>query len=219
MQNVAYILSLVFLAGAYRLTYLNSPKYAHILLAIVILSWVIAQFKQIQLWALLGIVGCLVVMVMSRFEREKDLNEWYLDHNFIKTNFTKAPALFPYHSNNGTIVYSNFLTTIEGFPCLFSEQFHSYRIGSTASVVVRCSYYFNGKADLNDLEKRFVQHKRITSKSAFFERPFQYFSLEDCDIFKPEMGGIVVSWRLQTTVAGYAEKYEWIRQALLNPCK
>ncbi len=86
MQNIAYLLSIIFIAGAYRLTYLNSPKFANILLAMVLLSWIIAQFKQLQLWSLLGIVGCLVVFVMSRFEREKDLNEWYLDHNFIKTN-------------------------------------------------------------------------------------------------------------------------------------
>ena len=216
MQNIAYLLSIIFIAGAYRLTYLNSPKFANMLLAIVLLSWIIAQFKQLQLWSLLGIVGCLVVFVMSRFEREKAISKWYLDHHFTKTNFTKAPALFPYAAQHGTVIYSNFLTTIEGLPCLFSEQYHSYRTGPTASVVVRCSYYFNGARDVNDLEKRFLRQKS-KSKTTDFERLFNYFSLQNCDIIKPEMGGIVVSWRLQTTVAGYTEKYEWVKQALRNP--
>lgn len=213
-MQIGYIVGTIFIAGAYWITYMNSPKYANVLLGVAIFSLIIAQIKPIQMFSLLGIVGVLVVMVMSRFEREKAISQWYEEHHFTLTKFTNAPVLFRYHSSNGTTIYTNFLTKIEDVPCLFSEQYHSYRSGNTSSVVVHCSYYFNGKIDINELERRFIQQKNDTPKSGFFRSQGNYFNLKNCDIFKPEMGGIVVSWRLQTTVNGYNERYEWIKDAL-----
>lgn len=216
MAYVGYISGFVFIALAYWITYRNSPKYANILLGIVVLSIIIAQIKPIQMLSVLGFFGVLAVMVMSRFARDKEISGWFRERGFVPTQFQNADALFQNNPVNGSIIYTNYKANINGFDCLFSEQFNSYRTANTTSVVVHCSYYFDEKSDLDDLEMKFLTQKEKTAKANLIDSQFGYFELKNCQIFRPKIGGLAVSWRFPTTIEGYNTRYEWIKEALAN---
>ena len=216
MGYVGYIAGLVFVALAYWITYRNSPKYANILLGIVVLSIIIAQIKPIQMLSVLGFFGVLAVMVMSRFAREKEISGWFREHHFRPTQFLNASNLFSHNPNTGSIIYHNYLTNINGINCLYSEQYNSYNSGNNPSLVVHCSYYFNGKLSVDELERKFIVQKEKTEKTGFIESQLGYFDLKDCTIFRPNIGGVAVSWRFPTTIEGYNTRYEWIKEALAN---
>lgn len=216
MGNLIYILELLLVAGAFWITYQNSPQYAYILLGIVVVSHVVAQFKPIQLYSLLGIVGVLVVMVMSRSVREKAIGQWLSDHQFSYTKFSAASQLFNQADLSGSTTYASYLSRIGETPLLLSLRYHSQQSGNTRAITVHCAYYFKGKLDINELEQRFLKQKENTPKTNLLKSQLGYFDLKSCEIYKPAMGGIAVIWRFPPTIEGYTERYEWIKDALTN---
>jgi hypothetical protein len=208
------VMGTILLGGFFWLTWINSRRHAYILLAIAAASIVVAQIKGVQLLSLLGILGMLGVMVASRFAREKSILQWLAHHGFAPAQFNKGPALFPNLSTQGSVSYAHYKVRIAGMPCLFTERRQSYRSGNTSSLVVHCAYYFSENANTDALEATFLKHKSNTPKANWRKSQLGYFNLSDYEVFKPAMGGIVVSWRLPATIKGFSERYEWVKQAL-----
>lgn len=211
---VVYIMVAILVAGAYWITSLNSRKHANLLLMVAAASVVLAQIKGVQMLSLLGIVAVLGIMVASRFSREKSIKKWLAAHGFTPIQFDHAPALFAHLTNDRSVVYANYQGKIANEPCILSKHYYTYRSGNTTSLVVHCTYYFTEKTNADQLEKQFLTQKAHTPKVRWFKSQFGYFSLNDCKIFKPAMGGVAVCWRFPITIAGYQERYNWIKQAL-----
>lgn len=209
-----YIVLALLVACFYWITNLNSRKRANLLLVVALVSVGLAQIKGLQMFSLLGILGVLGIMVASRFSRDKDIKKWLSANEFTPVQLDNTPALFAHLPNDRSIVYATYQGTVAHEPCFYAERYYTYRSGNTTSLVVHCTYYFTGKTSADVLEKRFVAKQENTPKPHWFKSQFGYFSLKDCAIFRPAMGGIAVCWRLPTTIAGYQERYEWIEEAL-----
>lgn len=215
MEYVGYIMGLFFIGGAYWMTYINSPKYAYFLVGIVLFSFIIAQIKPIQMFSLLGIVACFVVMVKSQSARKKDNEAWFVSKDLRRIEVANTSTLFN-HEVWGTNVYSAYQGKMGEVPFVLGIKYHSHRNNNMTSIEFFCSYYFYQNIDINTLEKKLIELKEQTPHTNFFKSQFRYFDMKSCEIFRPKMGGIVITWRVPDTVAGYNERYEWVKKALLN---
>lgn len=216
MQNIAYILGILFIAGACWITYLNSPKYAYFILIIAIFSLIIAQIKSIQLFSLLGIVAGFVIMVKSQTIRKREVETWFSSNGFQSIEVSNAADLFSYNTTLGTNIYTAYQAKVNEIPFVFGIKYHSHRSGNISIIEFYCSYYFYQNIDLDTLELQYKRLKEQTPHTNLFKSQFGYFDLKDCEIFRLKNGAVVVSWRVPDSVAGYEERYEWIKKALNN---
>lgn len=213
---ILLITSSLFMAGAYGITYLNSPRYANIMLGIVALSFLIAQIEAIQMVSLLGIVGVLVVMVKSRSEREKSIQCWFAEQGFKPVQATQGPVLFKDQPVLGTVQYTAYQNEMAGISFQLVVRYHSYRTGNSPSIVLHSCFYFGDPGKAESLAQTFADLRDKTPHSNFLTSQFRYFDLKAADILKPETGGVAVCWRVPDTVRGYTDRYEWVRKAVSN---
>jgi hypothetical protein len=211
---IGYIVGIVLIGGAFGITWMNSRKHAYILLAVVAVSIVLAQIKGLQMLSLLGIVGVLGIMAASRFAREKTIQQWLAQHRFAAVRFDDAPSLFPHVSNDGSATYANYLVAMADMRCIFSTCNHTYQTGNTNGLAVHCAFYFDENTNVSALEKQFLHKKANTPVANWRKSQLGYFNLRDAEVFKPDMGGIAVGWRLPATIKGYEERYRWIKQTV-----
>jgi hypothetical protein len=215
MGDAVFYIMLVILVGVfYWITRINSRRHANMLLLVAALSVVVSQIKGLQMFSLLGILGVLGIMVASRFSRDKDIGQWLADRGFTIIPFTDAAELFAHLPNDRSASYTTYQGKVSNQPCIFSVRYHSYRSGNTTSLVVHCTYCFPEKTGAETLVQRFLNKKENTPKAPWYKSQLGYFNLNQCEIFKPTMGGIAVCWRLPTTIAGYQERYDWVEEAL-----
>ncbi|WP_460968624.1 hypothetical protein [Spirosoma migulaei] len=218
-----YFLPALLIAGFYYMTFRNSPKYANIWLLIVIICIGIGFMQPREKFSLvavaLGIIGLFVVVVKSRTSRENEVKKWFAENGFKKVTFSAVEPLFNTPAI-GTIRYYPYIGEIsnqqEKIPFVMAIRYASSISTNTASIILDCSYYFNGKTGANVLEQKFKTAKENTPHTNLWKSHMRFFDLKDCEIFKPAMGGIVVSWRVPDTVEGYKDRYEWIKNALQN---
>jgi hypothetical protein len=212
------VLAAILIGGAFWMTYRNSPKHAYILLGVVALSFIIGQIKSIQMFSLLGIVGVLVLMVMSRGVREKAVQTWLQENHFVFVKNENGPEKFQDSSLNGSsrfFCYNNKVTADnQAIPFVYTIRFNTAQVANRSSVTVHCSYYFREGIDVNALEKQLLKAKENTAKSHLVDSHFGYFDMKDCEIFRTTQGGVCIGWRTPDTPEGYNERYEWIKQAL-----
>ena len=218
-----YFLPLLLLAGFYYMTFRNSPKYANILLLIVLVCIGISYIQPREKFSLigvgLGIVGLFVVAIKSRNVREDLIQKWFTENGFKRVQFSAVEPLFITPAI-GTISYYPYVGKIanhqEGIPFVMVIRYASSNSNNTVSIILDCSYYFNGKIGTDILEQKFKIAKENTPHTDLWKSHMRFFDLKDCEIFKPATGGIAVSWRVPDTVEGYRDRYEWIKNALQN---
>lgn len=212
---ILLILCIILIGGAFWMTYRNSPKHGYILLGIVALSFVIGQIKGLQMYSLLGILGVLGIMVMSRNVREKNIQNWLIEKGFIYQKNENGTAKFNDNSLNGNnrfycyknkIIVNNQEVTFD-----FTIRMNTAQVGGKSQMVIHCSFYFPENINVNLIEQKLLKAKESTPKSNFFNSQFGYFDMKDCEIFRPKTGGIAIAWRTPDTVEGYNERYEWIK--------
>lgn len=205
------------------MTFRNSPKYAAIWLLIVVtcigISFIQPREKFSLLAVAVGIIGLFFVAVKSRNVRENEVQKWFTENGFKKVKFSAVEPLFNTPAI-GTIRYYPYIGEIanhqEKIPFVMTIRYTSSISTNATSIILDCSYYFNGKIGTNVLEQKFKTAKENTPHTNLWKSHMRFFDLKDCEIFKPTMGGIVVSWRVPDTVEGYSDRYDWIKNALQN---
>jgi hypothetical protein len=212
------VLSVILIGGAFWMTYRNSPKHGYMVLGVVALSFVVGQIKDIQMFSLLGIVGVLVLMVMSRNVREKAIQNWLQENHFVFAKNENGANKFANNSAIGSNRYYCYKNEIllhnQRVPFDFVIRMNTTRINNTSSLVIHSSFYFQENMDVAAVEQKLLKAKENTPKSHFAHSHFGYFDLKDCEIFRPAQGGVAVCWRTPDTVEGYNERYEWVKNAL-----
>ncbi|MVM40497.1 hypothetical protein GO730_27240 [Spirosoma sp. HMF3257] len=209
------------IVGFYYMTFRNSPKYANIWLLIVVICIGISYIQPREDFSLvavgLGIVGLFVVAIQSRNVREDAIQKWFSANGFKRVTFSAVEPLFNTPAI-GTINYYPYIGEVinhrEKIPFVMVIRYASSNSNNTVSIILDCSYYFNGKVGTDVLEQKFKTARENTPHTDLWKSHMRFFDLKDCEILKPAMGGIVVSWRVPDTVEGYSDRYEWIKDAL-----
>ena len=213
---LAIILFSILGALFFWITYKNSPAYGWILLGIVAASIGVSFIKPIQMFSLLGVVGVLVVMAMSRGAREKSIQQWLAAQGFKPADLPGIRSLFnvPPIGSSKYYAYSNMLQTGSvQQPYFLAISYHSQRTNNTTSIVLHCAFYFNVQ-DVSILQQKFIAAKESTPATGVFKSQLGYFNLKACDIFLPPNGGIAVRWRFPDTIEGYSDRLAWIKKAV-----
>ncbi len=205
----------VLTAMLYGITYMNSHKYANIILATVVLSLIIGKIEAIQMFSLLGIVVVIVVMIKSASVRKKDIETWFAEKGFRQIEVPYTASLFN-HQLFGTNIYSIYQAEMEKIPFQLAIQYNSNRSNNTPSIVFYCSFYFQNGIDLDKFEQKIKQLKDQTPNTNWLKSQFGFFNLKACEIFRPPIGGVVICWRVPDTVSGYNERYEWVKNAIIS---
>ncbi|GAB2579183.1 hypothetical protein [Spirosoma areae] len=216
-----YIPSCFLLAGFYYLTFRNSPKHAQMLLLVVVICIGISYIPPRETFVLpalaLGIIGVFIVIIQSRKAREEKLSLWFAEHGFKQVNYQPADKLFIAPVNGESHYYpykSTLVVNQETISYILAIRHTLSLSGKTTTVTVDGSFYFNENIDVARLEQKFNAAKSATSHTNLWKSHLRFFDLKDCQIFKPAMGGIVVSWRLPDTIDGYTDRYEWVKNVL-----
>jgi hypothetical protein len=213
-----YIISAFLFSLFFYITYKNSPKHAYILIGIIGLSIGVWFIKPIQMYSLLGIVGVLTVMLMSRGAREKRIQQWFFANGFYRNNDVTNPEAFFNDVIAGNKTYQAYKKDIDflgrTMPVTFVLRYNIYNSGRSMSLVVHCCYFFREYANIPSLEQKLLHAQQQTPPTNLIKSQFHYFDLKASTIFKPAMGGIAITWRVPHSVQGYKERYDWIRNAL-----
>ncbi|GAB3699493.1 hypothetical protein GCM10027592_25620 [Spirosoma flavus] len=216
-----YLPGLLLIGGFTYLTYQNSPKHAMWLLGIVVGSILIGYLtpreKTILIGAAIGIVGVFVVMVQSRNVRERSLSDWFAEKEFRWTEFSAVKSLFN-TATAGRISYStytgNLIINQQKISCLMATRYSTTTVNNSVSIILDFSYYFSDPESIDLFEQKFITAKENTPHTNLWKSQLRFFDLKDCEIFRPSIGGLVVSWRTPATLDGYNDRYNWIINAL-----
>ncbi|GAB3988830.1 hypothetical protein GCM10028807_12340 [Spirosoma daeguense] len=193
------------------------------LVIIVVTSVLIGFIEPRQKFTLvglaIGIVGVFVVMVQSRNVRESNLRSWFSENGFRRIEFDRAKNLFN-TASTGTISYSIYQGFLpinkDNSPCILALRYSSRQNNNSVQMTLDFSYYFTKSANIDWLEENFKKVRNETLHTNLWKSQLRYFDLKDCEIFRPAIGGLVVSWRTPATVVGYTDRFQWIINALKN---
>lgn len=217
----AYIFSALLIGGFYYLTFKNSPKHANLLLLMVAISFGIGLIEPREKSTLIGlafgIVSVFVLIIRSRKARERTVQKWFLTNGFRRITFPAVAALFKtpatdniaYFPYEGKMAYNGQTITF-----IQAIRYSSTPSGKYNTVILDCSYYFKENVPIDLLEQKFKIAQENTPHTNLWKSHMRFFDLKDCEIFKPAMGGIVVSWRLPDSIGAYGERFQWIKNAL-----
>ena len=214
------ILPTILIAGLFFIIFKNSPKHGYYFLMLICFCVVISFIKVIQLWSVLvGIIGLFILAIQSRKVREQNVLEWFVNNGFVATNFPSVKSLFDASiaGTNNCWAYKNELITRDGkIPFLLAISCHSQRSSNTTTIVYHCAYYFKEGIEADSLEKKLQLAKKNTPRTNFLTSQFGYFNVKDVAILRPATGGVVARWRVPHSPAGYAKRFEWIKNAINN---